>query len=110
MAFVLGFPAYFIGFLHGLTSVPHVYYAVVVAIFFGLATVSRAGILVVPLIAAIVYVAALAVGPVVFDHAKLVVPAFDLALAKQILAAYLVFLVADSVVYAVKKAILRVID
>ena len=110
MAFLSGFPAYFFTFLHNLSSVPHVYYAVVIAVFFGITTASRPGLVVVPLIAAIVYIAALVIGPVVLQHAKLVVPAFDLALAKQVLAAYIVFLVADTVVYVVKKYVLRVID
>jgi hypothetical protein len=110
MDFLTGFPGYFVNFLTDIITAPHVFYAAVVALFFGLATASKPGLLFVPVIAAIVYVAALAVGPVVIGHAKLVVPALDVALFRQLLAAYLVFLVADAIVYIVKKYLLRLID
>jgi hypothetical protein len=110
MGFLTGFLAYFIGFLHDLIAVPHVYYAAVVALFFGLATASRAGLVVIPLIAAIVFLAALVVGPYVISHAELVIPKFDSALAWQLLAAYVVFLVADTIVYIAKSVVLRAID
>jgi len=109
MAFVAGFPSYLVVFLHDVVTVPHVYYAVVVAVFFGLATVSRPGLLMVPLIAAIVYIASLALGPVLFYNGKLVVPGFDIGLAKELLAAYLLFLLADAIVFAIKKYAVRVI-
>lgn len=110
MAILAGFPAYFIAFLHDISAVPHIYYAVVIAVFFGIATASRPGLVIVPVIAAIVYIAALVLGPVLINNAKLIVPEFDVALAKQLLATYIVFLVADTVVYIVKKYALRVID
>jgi hypothetical protein len=110
MAFLTGFPGYFVSFLTDLITVPHVVYAAAVAVFFGLATISKPGLLLVPVIAAIVYITALAVGPVVISHAKLVVPALDIALIRQLLAAYLAFLVADTLVYVVKRYLLRLID
>ncbi len=110
MAVLAGFPEYFVGFLHSLIAMPHVAYAAVVALFFGLVTISRPGLLLVPVIAAIVYIAALTVGPVVISHAQLVVPGFDIALAKELFAAYLVFLVADTIIYVIKKCVLRLID
>lgn len=110
MAFLTGFPGYFVGFLVDLITVPHVVYAAVVAFFFGLATISKPGLLLVPVVAAIVYIAALVVVPVALNHAKLIVPAIDLALARNLLAAYLVFLVADTLIYGAKKYLLRLID
>lgn len=110
MAILEGFTGYFVSFLHNVLVMPHVAYAAVVALFFGIVTASRPGLIVVPVIAAVVYIAALALGPVVLSHATLVVPGFDVALAKELIAAYLVFLVADTIVYAIKKAALGVID
>jgi len=110
MAILTGFAAYFVNFLHSVLVMPHLAYAVVIAVFFGIVTASKPGLIVVPVIAAIVYLAALTLVPVVVNHAPLVVPGFDIALARQVIAAYLIFLVADTIVYAVKKAVLGVID
>ncbi|MDR3527190.1 MAG: hypothetical protein P4L57_07900 [Rhizomicrobium sp.] len=110
MAIFAGFAGYFVSFLHHVLVMPHVVYAGVVALFFGIVTASRPGLVVVPIIAAVVYIAALALGPVVLNNAALVVPAFDVALARELIAAYLLFLVADTIVYIIKKIILGVID
>lgn len=110
MTFLMEFPAYFVGFLHSLLAMPHLAYAAVIALFFGIVTASKPGLVVVPVVAALVYIAALAIGPVVLNHAALVIPAMDLALAKMALAAYVVFLVVDTVVFALKKTVLKVID
>ncbi len=110
MVILADFAAYFVGFLHDVLVVPHAVYAAVIALFFGIVTASRPGVIVVPLVAAVIYIAALAVGPVVLHHAPLVVPGFDIALVKELIAAYIVFLVADTIVYAIKKAVLGVID
>lgn len=110
MAVLTDFAAYFVSFLHTVLVMPHVAYAGVIALFFGIVTASVAGLIVVPVVAAIVYIAALALGPVVLNHAPLIVPSVDIALAKELIAAYLVFLVADTIVYAIKKAVLKLID
>jgi|GEM_PF-1326892 len=109
MAVLAGFPAYFVEFLHALLAMPHLAYAAVIALFFGIVTASKPGLVLVPVVAALVYIAALAIGPVVLNHAPLAVPAIDLAFARQALAAYLVFLLAGIIVFGLKKAALKVI-
>jgi hypothetical protein len=47
--------------------------------------------------------------PAFLHHADLVVPAMDAKLAQAIAAAYVVFLIADSLIYAVKKTLLKAI-
>jgi len=110
MAFVTGFPAYFAGFLHMIATMPYVAYAVIIALFFGITTASKPGLVLVPAVAALVFIAAKAVVPVVAHHSPLVVPALDAALAAEAVAAYIVFLIAGTAVYAVKRAVLKVID
>lgn len=109
MDIVTSFPAYFCSYVHTLYVMPNVIYAGVIALFFGIVTARLAGVFFVPVIATIVYIAAQAVIPAVINHAEIVVPAFDLALAKQAVALYVVFLVVDTVVFGIKKAILAVI-
>ncbi|GAA0538165.1 hypothetical protein FHS83_003545 [Rhizomicrobium palustre] len=110
MALISGFPAYFVGFVAALLSMPLVFCGAVVAVFFGLVTVSRAGLVLVPAVAAIVFTTLSVFVPNLIGHAPLSIPAFDVMLLRGLVAAYVVFLIADSVVFAVKKAILRLID
>jgi hypothetical protein len=109
MDIVTSFPAYFLSYVHTLYVMPNIIYAGVIALFFGIVTARMAGVLFVPVIATIVYIAAQIVIPAVMHHAEIVAPVFNLALAKQAVALYIVFLVADTVVFGVKKAILAVI-
>jgi len=109
MAAVISFPSFFISFIQTLIAMPQLYYAAVIALFFGIVTASKPGLIVVPAIAAIVYVTALAFVPAFLHHADLVVPAMDAKLAQAIAAAYVVFLIADSLIYAVKKTLLKAI-
>ena len=110
MHIVTSFPPYFVGFLHSLLVSPTYIYVAVIALFFGLITKQFAGVIFIPVLATVVFLAAQAVGPVVLNHAALAIPAFDLALAKTAVAAYIVFLVLDTVVFAIKKLILKIID
>ncbi len=110
MDVVTSFPAYFVGFLHTLYVMPTLVYVAVIALFFGLITKKFAGVIFIPVLATAVFVAAQAIGPVVISHADLVMPAFDLAFAKLAVASYLVFLVLDTVVFAIKKLVGAIID
>ena len=109
MDIVTSFPAFFCNYVHGLYVMPNVIYAGVIALFFGIVTARLAGVFFVPVIATIVYIAAQAVIPAVMHHAEIVMPALNLALAKQAVALYIVFLVVDTVVFGIKKAILAII-
>ncbi len=108
MDVVTSFPAFFCDYVHGLMVMPNIIYAGVIALFFGIVTARFPGVIFVPVVAAVVYVAAQAVIPPLMHSAEIVMPAFDLALAKQLVALYVVFLVADTVVFAIKKAILAI--
>lgn len=109
MDIVTSFPGYFCDYVHGLLAMPNIVYVGVIALFFGIATVRFMGVIFIPVIATIVYLAAQAVIPSLLAHADIVVPAFDLKLAKEAVALYVVFLVVDTVVFAVKKAVLAVV-
>ncbi len=110
MDIVTSFPAYFMDFVKTLEVAPAYYYVAVIALFFGIVTARAGGVFFVPVLAAVVYIAAQQVVPALIHHAEITVPVFDLALAKKVVALYVVFLVLDTVVFAVKKAILAVID
>lgn len=110
MHVITSFPPYFVGFLHSLLVSPTYIYVAVIALFFGLITKQFAGVIVIPVLATAIFLAAQVIGPVLLSHAALTVPAFDLALAKTAVAAYIVFLVLDTVVFAIKKLILKIID
>lgn len=107
MDVLTSFPAYFIDFVHHYTQIQLIQ-VVVIALFFGVATGTIAGVIVVPILAAIVEIAADAVVPALLHHASIVVPVFDLALLKKGIALYVVFLAAILVVFAIKKAILAI--
>lgn len=110
MDIVTSFPAYFVGYLHTLQVMPVCVYAAVIALFFGLITKRFAGVIFIPVLATVVFIAAQAVGPVVINHAALAVPAFDLSFVKMAVATYAVFLVLDTVVFAIKKLIVAILD
>ena len=105
MHIVTSFPPYFISFLHSLPVSPTWIYVAVVALFFGLITDRFVGVILIPVLAAAIFLAAQVIGPVILSHSALTIPTFDLAFAKLAAAAYIVFLVLDTVVFAVKKAI-----
>jgi len=109
MDVVTSFPAFFVDFVHGLQVAPAYYYVVVIALFFGIVTARVGGAFFTPIVAAIVYVAAMQVIPALIHHTEITVPAFDLALVKKLVALYVVFLVLDGIVFGVKKAVLAVI-
>lgn len=110
MDIVTSFPAFFMGVIHTLQSAPAYYYVAVIALFFGIVTSRSGGVFFVPVLAAIVYIAAQQAIPALLHHKEIVAPAFDLALVKTVVALYVVFLVLDTVVFGVKKAVLAVID
>jgi hypothetical protein len=105
MDIITGLPAYLTGFVHHLDQY-HLIQAGVIALFFGIATSSIAGVIIVPLIAAIVYIAADALIPPLLHHTTITAPVFDKALVQEAVALYILFLVAVAIVFAVKKAIL----
>lgn len=110
MDVVTSFPTFFVDYVHGLAVAPAYYYVAVIALFFGIVTARVGGALFTPVIAAIVYVAALQVVPALLHHGEITMPAFDLELAKKLVALYVVFLVLDGIVFGIKKAILAIID
>ncbi len=110
MHIITSFSPYFVGFVHSLLVSPTYIYVAVIALFFGLITKQFAGVIIIPVVATVVFLAVQAVSPVVLNHAALVFPAFDLALAKTAVASYIVFLVLDTVVFAIKKLVLKIID
>lgn len=110
MDIVTSFPAYFMGVIHTLQATPALYYVAVIALFFGIVTARAGGVFFVPVFAAIVYIAAQDVVPALLHHQEIVFPKFGLALVKMVVALYIVFLVLDTVVFGVKKAVLAVID
>jgi len=110
MDVVTSFPAYFAGFVHTLPVFPTYIYVAVIALFFGLAAERVGGVLFLPVLSAVVFVAALAVIPPLLANGDITVPAFDLDLAKKLVAAYAVFLVLGAVVFAVKKVLVAILD
>jgi hypothetical protein len=98
MHIITSFPPYFVGFLHSLLVSPTYI------------TKQFAGVIFIPVLATVIFLAAQIIGPVLLNHAVLATPAFDLALAKTAVAAYIVFLVLDTVVFAIKKLILKIVD
>ena len=110
MEVVTSFPTYFVGFLHTLLVMPTLVYVAVIAVFFGLITNKFAGVILIPVLATVIFIAAKVIAPVVVDHATLIVPVFDLAFAKMAVASYVTFLVLDTVVFAIKKLVGLIID
>ena len=107
MDIITGLPGYLTGFIHHLDHY-HMIQAGVIALFFGIAAASIVGVIVVPVIAAIVYIAADTLIPPLLHHATIVMPAFDKALLQEGVALYVFFLVAVAIIFAIKKAILSV--
>jgi hypothetical protein len=102
---------FFVSVLHGVVLVsPNYIYAAVIALFFGLITKRAAGVFFIPVLATVVFLAALMIGPVVLKHEPLVYPTFDLDYAKHAGVYYVTFLVAGGVVFAIKKLILKIFD
>jgi hypothetical protein len=110
MDIVTSFPAYFVGYVHTLLVMPTVVYVAVIALFFGLITNKFAGVILIPVLATIIFIAAQVIGPVVTSRAALTVPAMDCAFAKMAVASYIVFLVLDTVVFAIKKLVVAILD
>lgn len=107
MDIITGLPAYLTGFVHHLDQY-HMIQAGVIALFFGIAASSIAGVIIVPAIAAIVYIAADALIPPLMHHTTITMPVFDKALLQEFVALYVFFLVAVAIVFAIKKAIMSV--
>ena len=102
MDVITTFPTYFVAGLHQIDPI----YGVIIALFFGVATATVVGVIVSPILAAIVYIAAKAIIPPLIHHTALVMPTFDKVLLKEGLVLYVAFLIAVAVVFAVKKLIL----
>jgi hypothetical protein len=109
MDVVTSFPAYFMDVVHGLCVAPAYFYVAVIALFFGVVTSRVGGVFFVPVVAAVVYIAAQQVIPALLHHTEILVPAFNLALVQKLVALYIVFLVVDTIVFGIKKAILAVL-
>jgi len=108
MDVITSFPTYFMDYVHTVMAMPNCIYAGVIALFFGIVTARAPGVVFVPVVAAVVYIAALAVIPPLLAHADIVAPVFDKALLEKGIALYVIFLVADTVVFAIKKAIMAI--
>lgn len=109
MEIIQSFPAFFVGYVHSLPVMPTIIYVAIIALFFGLITQRLAGVIIVPILATAIFIAAQIIMPVVLNHAVLAAPVFDLAFAKLAVAGYIVFLVLDTVVFAIKKLILKIV-
>jgi len=107
MDIISSFPTYFFDFAHHLDLYHHIQLGVI-ALFFGIATATIIGVFVVPVIAALVYIAADTVIPPLMHHTTIVMPVFDKALLKEGIALYVGFLLAIAVVFVIKKAILAI--
>jgi hypothetical protein len=107
MDIITGLPAYLQQFVHGLDHY-HMIQAAVIALFFGIAASSIAGVIIVPVIAAIVYIAADAVIPPLLHHTAIAMPMFDKHMLQEALALYVFFLVAVAIIFVVKKLVLAV--
>jgi len=109
MHFILSLPAHLGDFVKSLSHDHyHLIQAAIIALFFGVAVGSIPGLIIVPAIAAIVYIAADAVIPPLMHHTAIVVPAFDKALLEQAITLYVAFLVAILVIFGIKKLILSI--
>ncbi len=107
MDIITSFPAHLTAFLHGLDHY-HMIQGGIIALFFGVAVGSIAGVIIVPAIAAIVYIAADAVIPPLMHHTAIVMPVFNKALLQEGVTLYVAFLVAIVVVFVIKKVILSI--
>jgi hypothetical protein len=107
MDIITSFHTHFIDFLHHLDHY-HMIQGAIIALFFGVVVGSLPGLIIVPVLAAIVYIAADAVIPPLMNHGHIVMPVFDKALLQEGVTLYVAFLVAIVVVFAVKKLILSI--
>lgn len=107
MDVIMGLPAYLTGFIHHLDQY-HLIQAGVIALFFGFAASGIAGVIVTPILAAIVYIAADTVIPPLLHHASIAMPVFDKAMLQEGVALYVFFLIGIAIVFAVKKGVMAV--
>ncbi len=107
MDIITSFHTHFSDFLHQLDNY-HMIQGGIIALFFGVAVGSIPGLIIVPALAAIVYIAADAVLLPLLHHGHIVMPVFDKALLQQGVTLYVAFLIAIIVVFAVKKLILSI--
>lgn len=105
MDVITSFPSYFQTDAQSISLL----YAGIIALFFGLANASVAGLFVVSAFAAVVYIAAQAVVPPLISHTPIVMPVLDKVLLEQGLVLYVVFFAAILVVYIAKKSVLGII-
>jgi hypothetical protein len=103
MQTVANFLTFFSSFIHAWGALQLVL-AVVVALFFGFAAKRLAGAMFLPVMAAVVFLAADCVLPAVLHHAPIAVPAFDMTLLGKWVALYVFFLVASGLVFGIKRA------
>ena len=104
MDVITNFPTYFVENLHSINYL----YAGIVAVVFGILAGRAFGIIVWPVIASAVYLAAVMYVPVLLNGGEFVMPVFDKALLEQFIAFYVIFLVADTVVVIIKKLIQKI--
>jgi hypothetical protein len=104
MDIITEFPKHFVDFVHHLSTIQMII-GVVIALVLGWATGGIIGLFVMPVLAAVVYIAADAVIPPLMHHTPLVMPALDKALLHKAITLYFVFLVAIIVVFAIKKVV-----
>ena len=108
MDIITEFPKHLCDFVHHLNTIQLITGGVI-ALFFGVATGTIIGVLVAPILAALVYIAADAVIPALMNHTPFAMPAIDKALLHEAIFLYVAFLVVIVVVFVIKKAILAVI-
>jgi hypothetical protein len=108
MEIVTGFFAYLVSYAHSLLVMPTYIYVAVIALFFGLIAKDFAGVIFGPVMAGFIFLAVVVLAPVLLNNASLKFPEMDLAFAKLALAVYIVFLVLDTVVFLIKKLILKI--
>jgi len=101
MDVINNFPTYFVENLHSINYL----YAAIVAVVFGLLARRIAGIILLPVIASVVYIAAVMYVPSLLNGGAIAMPALDKVLLEEFIAFYVIFLVADFVVFLVKKIV-----
>ena len=107
MDIITEFPKHLSDFIHHLSTIQMITGGVI-ALLLGVATGTIVGVLVAPILAAALYIAADTVIPPLLHHTSFVIPAFDKAMLKEAVLLYVAFLVVIVVVFAIKKAILAV--
>jgi hypothetical protein len=104
MDVITNFPTYFVADLDSINYL----YAGIVAVIFGLLARKTLGVILLPVVAAVIYLAAVMYVPLLLNGGAITMPALDKGLLERLISFYVVFLVADLVVFIIKKLIQKI--